>query len=201
MTSPSCDPALGGLRERKKARTKAAIQEHALRLFRAQGYSATTVEQIAEAAEISPSTFFRYFPSKEDVVFKDEFDPLIISSFLAQPADLTPIQAFRAAVRSVFAHLTDDDLAAARERHRMTLQVPELRAAALDHMVETIRMLSDLVAQRVGRDPGDVAVRVFAGAVFGAMMGTHFIGDEGDDVDFFSSIDDALALIEAGLPL
>jgi hypothetical protein len=48
-----------GLRERKKAKTRAAIQEHALRLFRIQGYEATTIEQIADAAEVSPSTVFR----------------------------------------------------------------------------------------------------------------------------------------------
>src|SRR5436309_10581986 len=98
-----------GLRERKKAKTRAAIQEHALRLFREQGYDATTVEQIAAAAEVSPSTFFRYFPTKEDVVLYDAFDPLIFAAFEAQPAALGPIQALRGALHAVFGALSAKD--------------------------------------------------------------------------------------------
>ena len=77
-------PIARGLRERKKLKTKEAIQREALRLFQEQGYDETTIEQIAEAVEISPSTFFNYFPTKEDVVIQDPYDPLFISSFLGQ---------------------------------------------------------------------------------------------------------------------
>ena len=80
-----------GLRERKKARTRAAIRDHALRLFRENGYQRTTVEQIAEAAEVSVSTFFRYFPTKEDVVLQDDMDTRMIEAFERQPAGLSPI--------------------------------------------------------------------------------------------------------------
>ncbi len=92
-----------GLRERKKARTRASIREHALRLFREQGYHATTVEQIAAAAEVSPSTFFRYFPTKEDVVLQDDMDTRMVEALERQPAGLGPVTAVRAATREVFA--------------------------------------------------------------------------------------------------
>ena len=80
MLDTSQGPTSPGLRERKKARTRASLREHALRLFREQGYQATTVEQIAAAAEVSASTFFRYFPTKEDVVLQDDMDARMIAA-------------------------------------------------------------------------------------------------------------------------
>src|SRR6201985_3537441 len=95
-----------GLRERKKARTRAPLREEALRLFREQGYYATTVEQIAAAAEVSPSTFFRYFPTKEDVVLQDDMEPLLIEALEQQPVEMGIVAAVRAALREAWGSFT-----------------------------------------------------------------------------------------------
>ena len=73
-------------RQEKKAATRRSIRSHALRLFREQGYDATTVGQIAAAAGVSHMTFFRYFPTKEDVVLSDSYDPLIARLLEQTPA-------------------------------------------------------------------------------------------------------------------
>src|SRR4029078_273246 len=78
-------------RARKKAATKHAIQEHALRLFSEKGYDTTTVEEIAAAAGVSHMTFFRYFPRKEEVVEYDEYDPLIEELIVAGPGAEPPL--------------------------------------------------------------------------------------------------------------
>src|SRR6202043_2279418 len=135
--------AQAGLRERKKARTRASLREHALRLFREQGYQATTVEQIAEAAEVSPATFYRYFPTKEDVVLQDDFDVLAMDALKAQPAGLGPIAAVRAAMAEMLASLTPEDLDRFRESTELTLAIPEVRARAGDGFSRTIQVMAE----------------------------------------------------------
>ncbi len=72
----------------------------AVELFRAQGFNATTVEQIAEAAEVAPSTVFRYFPTKEDIVVpEDDLGPFL-AAFQAQPPELSPLEAIRRAFQA-----------------------------------------------------------------------------------------------------
>jgi AcrR family transcriptional regulator len=194
-----------GLRERKKARTRAAIRAHALRLFREQGYDATTVDQIAEAADVSPSTFFRYFPTKEDVVLQDDFDVLAIDAFEEQPADLSTIAAIRAAAQQAFAELGTEELARLRETTELTLTVPELRARAMDELARTIGAISEAVARRSGRDADDFSVRILAGAIVGVIMAAtmpwHDWAAEEHGVDMLARIDAALGQLEAGLPL
>ena len=194
-----------GLRERKKARTRAAIREHALRLIREQGYAATTVDQIAEAADVSPSTFFRYFPTKEDVVLQDELDVLAIGAFEEQAADLSPVAAFRAAARQAFAALDKEDLAKLRETAELTLTVPELRARAMDEFTRTIEVIAEAAARRSGRGPNDFAARILAGAIVGVIMAATMPWTDWaqaqPDTDMLDRIDAALAQLEAGLPL
>jgi len=124
-----------GLRERKKLKTRAAIQKEALRLFAEKGYEETTIEEIAAAVEISPSTFFNYFPSKEAVVFQDDLDPLIFAAFNAQPADVGPITALRNAMRTVFSGIPPDVRAMMQTRTALVLASPELRAATLNVVI------------------------------------------------------------------
>ena len=195
----------GGLRERKKARTRASIREHALRLFREHGYQDTTVEQIAAAAEVSPSTFFRYFPTKEDVVLRDDFDVRMFEAFERQPPDLAPIPAIRAAVREALATLTPEEWTEFRETSELSFAIPEIRSRALDELAQTIQAMADALAKRAGRAPDDLAVRTIAGAVLGIMITVTMpwtnLASDGAGADAFDRVDRALALLEAGLPL
>jgi len=190
-----------GLRERKKARTRGAIQHHALRLFREQGYDATTIEQIAEAAEVSESTLFRYFPTKEDLVLWDEFDPMLIQAFRAQPPGVSPIQALRASFPAVFDQLTPEQWAEQRMRMNLILAVPELRAAMLHQFTGTIPQIAELVAERVGRSADEFEVRNFAGAVIGISMSVMIAAAEDPSADLIALMDAGLAHLEAGLPV
>jgi AcrR family transcriptional regulator len=193
-------PALG-LRERKKVKTRAAIQRHALRLFQERGYEATTVEQIAEAAEVSPSTFFRYFPTKEDIVLYDDLDPLLIAAFEAQPTELSPIQALRRALRQVFASLPAAETEQQWERSRLILAVPELRMRVLDQLAEAVQQIAEPLAKRVGRRADDFAVRTYAGAMIGALLPALLTVAADPKADILELMDASLAYLEAGLPL
>jgi AcrR family transcriptional regulator len=190
-----------GLRERKKAKTRAAVQRHALRLFREQGYEATTVSQIAEAAEISPSTFFRYFPTKEDVVLYDDLDPLFIAAYEAQPAELSPIQALRGALRVVLNRLPAQDVAEQLERAQLIVAVPELRMRMLDQFVDIIDLVAELFAKRMGRRADESEVRTAAGAVTGALLVAMFDAIKEPTPNFLELMDVSLAYLEAGMPL
>lgn len=190
-----------GLRERKKLRTRAAIQKQAMRLFLEKGYDETTIEDIAEAVEISPSTFFNYFPSKEEVVFMDDLDQLLLTAIDAEPAQLNPIGAMRHAMRKVLSHLTPEQKALVGQRLRLMSSNSSLRAAFLNQYASQVDQIVAVLAHRTGRPADDFAVRNLAGALLGVMI-TTFLGaapESADDV--VEEADRAMAHLEAGLPL
>lgn len=191
------------LRERKKLKTRRAIQDHALRLFTAQGYDETTVEQIAAAAEVSPSTFFRYFPTKEDVVITDEYDPVMAQVFRAQPAELSPIEALRATFREVMTEMYEQDLDQIVTRTRLMLSVPALRARTFDAMREgTMGVVIEIIAERVGRAQDDPDVQAFSWAVMGVMQAAVYTWlDNQETTDLPALVDHNLELLAAGCPL
>ena len=194
-------PASPGLRERKKARTRAAIQSNALRLFREQGYDATTIEQIIEAAEVSETTFFRYFPAKEDLVLRDDYDPVIMEAYQRQPPDMPPVQAMRATFVALFDSMTAEQRAEQQERVALCLAVPALRAAMLDQFSRNMQVLADAIAARARRNPEDFAVRAIAGAVIGIMMAVLAEMAESPEADLSALIDEGLVSLESGLQL
>ena len=193
------DPPRLGLRERKKAKTRALIQEHAMRLFREQGYDATSVEEIAEAAEVSPSTVFRYFPTKPDLVIYDDLDERMIEAFRAQPPELNALQALRASFRSGFGGLAGEEMALQLERERLLRGVPELQSAMLGEFARTVGEIADLVAERAGRPADDDAVLALAGAVIGIAIAAWFAVDmDASPEQFLDRVDIGMALLESG---
>jgi AcrR family transcriptional regulator len=193
-----------GLRERKKIRTRQAIRHAAYRLFAEQGYDATSVDRIAHEAEVSPSTVFRYFPTKEDIVLTDEYDPLIHDALLARPADEAPVTALRNAMLGIFEQAARQEPgrepAESHQRMQLVLNVPALRARMTEHMAVTGRLLVRALAERTGLPTDSFELRVCTGALLGAMAEAMFLwGEGGSEEEMIGAVDRALRLLESGL--
>ncbi len=166
MTIPSL-----GLRERKKWQTRQAIRREALRLFTEQGFADTTVEQIAEAAEISPRTFYRYFRVKEAVLISADHSPLIVAAFIEAPRDLTPIAAYEYAVTEVFGSLSEEDRVADLLGQQLLYQVPEAHGLIYAELITLIGLITDALQYRLDGPTDEAERAVLAGAIVGVIMG------------------------------
>jgi AcrR family transcriptional regulator len=182
-----------GLRERKKLKTRRAIRAAAFGLFAEHGYEATTVDQIAAAAEVSPSTFFRYFPTKEDLVITDDYDPLLEAAFRARPADEPLLDSLRAAMigplREVLAGERDEMLL----RMRLYREVPAIRARSLVEQDRTSERMRQLLAERTGRERDSLELRAVVSAILAASAEAVQYWAEYDGVD------DVADLLESAL--
>lgn len=158
------------LRERKKLRTQKAIQEQALRLFTTQGFAATTVEDIAAAAEVSPSTFYRYFPTKEAVAFWDQWDLAIVDALLARPAEEEPIDSLRKALVDLLPEALRHEEDLIRRRVALIRSEPGLRAHQAEETERGAAMLCDAFARRAGASAPDLRTQVAVSAFLAAVM-------------------------------
>ncbi|MGH3558759.1 MAG: TetR family transcriptional regulator, partial [Mycobacterium sp.] len=137
-----------------------------------------------------------YFPSKESVLLADDLDPAIMDALAAQPPDVPPSQAIRRAYEVTMANMSEDQREFENTRQRLIFSIPELKAAMYDEYYRTVTMIAEAIGRRIGRDADDFELRVFAGALTGAMMAAYNPGPGAADTVYR-----ALDFVDAGMPL
>lgn len=194
-----CGPP--GLRERKKLQTRTAIVTAALELFEQQGFEATTIEDIAAAADISPRTFFRYFESKQDVVMahtNDKGDDLG-TRVEARPAHEGPVEALRQTILAQLSALVAADDTVLREM-RVMMSSPELRAMALDHFHEHQEQLAAALAVRMNQPPDALGPHVLAGVFSTAVWAAvdRWVAEGADRDRLVPMVDEVFRMLASG---
>ncbi|MGH3814573.1 MAG: TetR/AcrR family transcriptional regulator [Pseudonocardiaceae bacterium] len=178
------EPAGPGLRARKKAQTRQVIQAQALRLFLANGYDATTVEEIATAAGVSHMTFFRHFPTKESVVDTDDYDPMIAELIASRPTAEDPLTAIHRAILEGLAAVLPEGRDALLTRTRLILATPALRARLWENQHATERLFTKaLTARHPAAEPPDLEVRVLAAAALATLTTALITWVDGDGAE------------------
>ncbi len=159
-----------GLRERKRIRVKLMVQAEALKLFARKGYEQTTVDDIADAAAMSPRTFFRYFPTKEDVVLWDEYDDLPFEELWDAQPGADPLVRMISNVRAVLEDIHRKDPELLLTRIKLSFAVPEIRARFLDQQFTLIGPKYAELARTLGVPPDEMRLPVLLAALYGAIV-------------------------------
>jgi AcrR family transcriptional regulator len=191
-----------GLRERKKLRTRRALSDVAVRLFREKGFDATTVEEICAAAEVSPSTFFRYFPTKEAVAFPDEEERIaVVERILRGHAADEP---WPATIRRAVMALVERDLDTGKDlagRLELLEREPALAAYTMQLQAATADRFTRILADGMGVDPRtDLRPRLVVAGAYAAVNTAWraWHEDEGGR-DLRTIVAEALDLLETGI--
>lgn len=160
-----------GLRERTRQAVRDQLMAVAWELFVQQGYDATTVDEIAEAAGMSQRSFFRYFGSKEDVVLVkfEAVGALLAAALVERPVTEDAWTALRRAF-DVIVLATERDPRYGLALLRITGQSPTLRAGRLEQQIRWQELLTPLVAERLGAPPADADPDVRPAAVTAAAL-------------------------------
>ncbi|MFI2210713.1 TetR family transcriptional regulator [Streptomyces sp. NPDC020141] len=186
---PTAEAQAQGLRERKKQLTRQALVRSALELFIAKGYEQTTVDEIAEAVEVSQRTFFRYFASKEEVAFAAQAQVEAHFSRLmrVRPPEEGPFEAMRNAVLTGWDTLDEAigesiPVALHMRSYLMIESTPALIAVHLRRSMELEEELAEMIAEREGLDVAvDPRPRAAVAAFSGVMRVAGRLWSQGDD--------------------
>jgi TetR/AcrR family transcriptional regulator, regulator of mycofactocin system len=191
-------------RERKKQETRRALEQAALRLFAERGYEQTTVEEIAEAADVAVRTFFRYFSSKQHVLFGDVVTDRVgrlRTELAARPADEDPIDSIRA-VSDLLDFADSDEEQAILARLDLMRRQPTLTSRYLDLIHQLRLVVVEFVAMRTGLDPReDLYPLLVAGATSSAWDASLMLWAASDGQRSLRDIrQEAFAALLSGLP-
>lgn len=191
-----------GLRERKKLRTRQAIAAAAMRLFAEHGYDETTIAEIAAAADVSPRTFFSYFPSKEDVVFADVDDRLaeVRRRLTSRLAGESPLETIRRSVVDVMEALATEHGEYGAVQVQLIFERPPLQARALQRIHDAQREVEDALRE-LCPDIGEIDAVVVSGIAIGGMQSVIIHGRQHgyDPAKTRAALDRALAIMEHGM--
>ncbi len=140
-------------------------------------------------------TFFRHFPTKEDVVLDDPYDPMLAQAVAAQPAGLPPLERVRRGLLGTVAAVDSDDFdRESRQRLRLAAQTPALRARIWENMARTQRTVVDVLVERgVGANTAEAAVGACLGAVTSALL--HWGHDGPGGPSLADALTDALEVL------
>lgn len=195
-TSPGPRP---GLRERQKTQTRADIRAAALELFAKQGYESTTVAQIAARANVSHTTFFRYFQSKEHVVIDDDLDADRKRVLENLPPGLDQFGLVRQMLSEMWTITQSDPWASNPERFAILRTEPALRATFQTESDRAIAEGLDFIAAYLGSSPDDPKLRIFVAALSGVMF--HLAESATEHMLPLAAYLAAIDLMEEGFPL
>lgn len=191
-----------GLRERKRIAAIRRIQEVALDLFDERGFDAVTIDQIAEAAEVSPSSVYRYFGTKEQLVLHDEVDSQLLDAVQSEIAAHPPVEAVRRAIATQMSQFFGRDEALARRKIRYWAEEPAVQAAAAQQSDQFAQHVAAALAEAAGRPADDLDVQVIATTLVWALIAAarHWY-TSGFANPLEHELQQALTLVENGLDL
>jgi AcrR family transcriptional regulator len=155
-----------GVRERRRVQTRNSIQEHAMRLFLERGFDATTVSDVAAAADVSSMTVFRHFPTKEDLVLADEYDHRIVDLIGSQPSGGSLLRRIGRGLCQGVSGLSTGEREMLLGRLRLIMSTPGLRSRRWDNQYATQRAI--VAALRSEDAHTDFVLEVSVGACLSA---------------------------------